>query len=107
MPQQNNVHRSVRSSAARLRRAGAAGRVHIPTEDHDFLGLRSGDILVWDAKAKPVAGDLISVEPIDSPGRQIKQTRPAIFLAYQSATENYLSENGHGGNGSGKTRARG
>ena len=81
-----NAHHSVKASAARLRRAAAAGRIQIPTQDNDFLGLKAGDVLVWDDKANPVAGDLILVTPIESFGGQVR-IRPAIFLAYQSTTE--------------------
>jgi len=76
MPQSINVNRIVSLSAARFRRATAAGRTLILTQDHLFLGLKAGDVLVWVHNAKPLAGDLILVEP---PNAEI---RPAIFLSY-------------------------
>jgi len=93
MPQPNNIHPSAKASAARLRRAAAAGRIHVPTQDNDFLGLKAGDVLVWDDKANPVAGDLILVTPIESFGGQVRM-RPAIFLSYQSTKETGLRQKG-------------
>ncbi|HEY6333642.1 MAG TPA: hypothetical protein VI756_30265 [Blastocatellia bacterium] len=101
MRQRLNPYRSAKASAARLSRAAAARRVHIQTQDHEFLGLEAGDILVWDDKAKPVAGDLILVE-LAKPGGRI---RPAIFLAYWNADENRPSHNGTGENGIGENRS--
>ncbi|HYL97962.1 MAG TPA: hypothetical protein VEZ90_03325 [Blastocatellia bacterium] len=95
MPRPVNLHRSVRTSAARLRSAAAAGRVHVPARDNDFLGLRSGDVLIWDDRAKPVTGDLILVESTKgAAGRG--EIKPTIFLAFQAAREDG-SNNGERG----------
>ncbi|HYM00657.1 MAG TPA: hypothetical protein VEZ90_17010, partial [Blastocatellia bacterium] len=53
-------------------------------QNHDLLGIRSGDALMWDDKAKPIAGDFVLVASGRVAGGAL---RPTIFLPMKHPTK--------------------